>query len=115
MKYFSKFAFLMALFLLIGSNASALTAYAEMTSEEEAALAEGLEEEEEIDLTQELPKGVSINGIDVSGMTYAEALEVLDEYLAQYAEVIFTFTVGEVSISATAEEVGLCIKNDDVI
>ncbi len=112
MKKYRILSILMAMAMVIGVLSADITSYADEAEDE--ALTEGIEEEE-IDLEQEITGKISINGVDLSGMTYADAQEVLEEYLALYEEVVFTFTVGEESMSATAEEVGLCIKNDDVI
>ncbi len=103
-----------------------ITSFAEMSGDEDAEEKILYDEdgnpieaeatvEYSFDLDATLPQGVSINGVDLSGATCEEALAVLEDFVASYADATFTFTVDDAYITATAEEAGLCVRNDDVI
>lgn len=62
-----------------------------------------------------VPEHIAISGVDVSGMTKAEAEAVVAEYIKQYEGVEFTFTVDDKSVTAEGDEIGLCAKNSDVV
>lgn len=61
-----------------------------------------------------IPEHITICGTDVSGMTTAEAAEVVQNYVEQYSDVTFTLTADDKSITADSEDIGLCAKNADV-
>ena len=79
-------------------------AYADETTEETT--------DETVDETAVIPDGISIEGTDVSGMTVAEAEEVIQAYLDQYDDVEFTLTAGDKSITVSSEELSLESSTD---
>ncbi len=62
-----------------------------------------------------IPKGITIDGHDVSGMTEAEADAVLDDILSQYSGTTFTLKAGDKSVEVTSSELGIRPKSDDVV
>jgi hypothetical protein len=59
-----------------------------------------------------VPDGVSVQGMDVSGMTYDEVNEVVDDYLAQFDDVEFTLTAGDKNITVDSSDLGLTSSTD---
>lgn len=78
--------------------------------------AEGAEESTETaeatDTSAVIPEGVSIEGTDVSGMTYEEAQEVVGDYLDQYDSVEFTLTAGDKSVTVDSEDLSVESSSD---
>lgn len=69
--------------------------------------AEETESKESSDTSAVIPDGVSIQGTDVSGMTYDEANEVVSDYLSQYDSVEFTLKAGDKSVTVKSKDLGL--------
>ncbi len=61
-----------------------------------------------------IPQGISIAGVDVSGMTLDEANEVVADYLAQYDDAIFVLEAGDNFVWARPSDIGLTARNSDV-
>ena len=61
-----------------------------------------------------IPKGITIEGVDVSGQTVAKAEKTVDSSLGDSKSTVFTLNAGDKSVNATGKELNLCIKNDDV-
>lgn len=59
-------------------------------------------------------QGISIEGTDVSGMTRKQAQQVVDAYVAQYDNASFTLTTDAGQVNATAKDLGLKARNEDV-
>lgn len=76
---------------------------------------DGSAEEDEI-VTDDriIPSGISIEGVDVSGMTVTEADAVVDEYLSKYDDVEFTLSANGQTVTATGSDLSICAKNSDV-
>ena len=62
-----------------------------------------------------IPKGITIDGHDVSGLTESEADAVLDEILSAYSGSTFTLKAGDRTIETTSTELGIRPKSDDVV
>lgn len=62
-----------------------------------------------------IPAGISIEGVNVTGMTYDEAQAVVDNYVSAYNTATITLTAEDRSVSATPAEIGIKAKNSDVI
>ena len=62
-----------------------------------------------------ISEGVSINGVDVSGMTAAEAEAVVQEQIQALSNSVITLTMDEDQESKTWGELGLQWKNTDLI
>ncbi len=60
-------------------------------------------------------KGVSIEGVDVSGMTKAQVKDVIRDLTAKNAQTSLTVTVGENSSACTLADLGLTCTNTDII
>lgn len=61
-----------------------------------------------------IPKGVTIEGIEVGGMSVNDARSIMDIYAEGFSEVQFTFESEAGDVIATASEVGLYVKNPEV-
>ena len=61
-----------------------------------------------------IPKGITIEGVDVSGQTVAAAEKTVDANLGDSKSTVFKLVAGDKSVDATGKELDLCIKNDDV-
>ena len=72
------------------------------------------EETEPVDDNRIIPDGITIEGIDVSGMTVTEAESVVDEFLSVYDDVNFTLSANGQTIDATGQDLCICAKNSDV-
>lgn len=111
------FSILAAISLLFSSSIFTFEVHAseegdtEIVSEENAENSE--EAEQKVD-TRIIPKGISIEGTDVSGMTVTEADQVVSDYFAKYADVNVTLNANEQTISAKGADICLCAKNADV-
>ena len=62
-----------------------------------------------------IPKGITIDGRDVSGMTEPEADAALDEILSSYQKATFTLNANGKSIEAGSTDLGISLKSDDVV
>lgn len=62
-----------------------------------------------------VPDTVYIEDINVSGMTKEQAQEAIDDYTAELDSTTFTLTTGDKDIQVTAEDIGLAVKNTDVV
>jgi len=62
-----------------------------------------------------IPSTVYIEGVDVSGLTVDEAQAAIDSLVNQYAQSPITLTTSCGSITVTAEELGLSVKENNVI
>ena len=69
----------------------------------------------EPDLSGTIPDGITIQGSDVSGMDAASAEAIVDAYLDGYRGATFTLNGQGTSKTATAGELGLTAKNNDVV
>ncbi|SFI06007.1 Vancomycin resistance protein YoaR, contains peptidoglycan-binding and VanW domains [Pseudobutyrivibrio sp. OR37] len=83
-------------------------------SEEELANEEAEAVSEDEDNLRIIPKGISIAGTSVGGMTVAEAKSVVDDYFAQYDDVSFTLSANGQQINATGADICIGAKNSDV-
>ncbi len=83
-------------------------------SEEELANEEAEAVSEDEDNLRIIPKGISIEGTSVGGMTVAEAKSVVDDYFAQYDDVSFTLSANGQQINATGADICIGAKNSDV-
>lgn len=61
-----------------------------------------------------IPKGVSIDGINVSGMSFQEADDVVSNLLARYDDIPFTLVAGKKQITVNGSELSLTTKNSVV-
>ncbi len=61
-----------------------------------------------------IPNGVKINGEDMSGKTEEEATKALASQMKKYSGVTYKLKVADKSIDASATDLGLKAKNDDV-
>ena len=59
--------------------------------------------------------GVYIDGIDVSGMTVAEAQAEIEAYAEELGQETLTLNIGENQLQPTLSELGLSCTNMDVI
>lgn len=64
---------------------------------------------------EKIQSGVTINGTDVSGMTYTEAEAVVKQKVAEALNSTITVQVGEDSVDATAVDFGLQWENRDIV
>lgn len=64
---------------------------------------------------RKIPSGISIAGMNVSGMTYDQATGVVNQYLNSFDSSVITLQAGVNSVCATPSEIGLCAMNDDVV
>ncbi|MBR1623623.1 MAG: VanW family protein, partial [Pseudobutyrivibrio sp.] len=64
--------------------------------------------------TRVIPNGITIGGIDVGGMTVSQADAAIDEYFAQYDDVLFTLSANDQTITATGADLCIGPKNADV-
>lgn len=62
-----------------------------------------------------MQNGITIGGIDVSGMTYEEAKEAVERHVSEMQDDALNVYVGEDVAYTTAEELGFQWKNRDVI
>lgn len=62
-----------------------------------------------------ITKGVTIDGMDISGKTKEEALESANEYLNQFTSQIFELDVDGNKVDITAGELGYYWKNTEII
>jgi len=62
-----------------------------------------------------IPSTVYIEGVNVSGLTEAEANSAIDDILNKYASSQITLTTSCGSVSVTAGELGLAVKENDVV
>ena len=62
-----------------------------------------------------IPKGITIDGHDVSGMTESQANAVLDDILSQYSGAVFTLRADDKTVEVTSTELGIMPKSDDVV
>lgn len=92
------------------------TVYAAEASDEELLNdeAEAVVEEEAEPDNRIIPKGVTIGGMDVAGLTVDEANARIDEYYSQYDSVNFTLNANEQSFTATGADLCIGPKNPDV-
>lgn len=70
--------------------------------------------EEEVEDTRVIPKGVTIGGMDVAGLTVTEANQLIDDYYSKYDAVNFTLLANEQSFTATGADLCIGPKNPDV-
>lgn len=63
----------------------------------------------------QIGQGVSISGIDVSGMTYSEAEAAVLEKVSQMQNSTITVKIGDKSLEASAVDLGLQWKNRSVV
>lgn len=61
-----------------------------------------------------IPKGITIEGTDVSGQTVEKATKMVESNLGDVKKTTFKLVAGQKSVDATGKELSLCIKNDDV-
>ena len=61
-----------------------------------------------------IPKGISIDGVDVSGMTVEDAKLVVEQTYSKYDDIVFTLKANDKDVTATRQDLGLCAKNSDV-
>ena len=61
-----------------------------------------------------IPKGITIEGQDVSGQSVEKARKSVESTLGNTKSTVFKLVAGEKSLDATGKDLDLCIKNDDV-
>ena len=64
------------------------------------------------DITEAIPEGISLNGIDIGGKTGAEIYDAVAAYVAEVAENVITFTIHDAKESATLGEFGCSWANE---
>lgn len=63
-----------------------------------------------------ISEGITIGGVDVSGMTKKEAEEALDSFADSFNNTVFTIKSDEgKSITATGEDLGITVNSEDAI
>lgn len=62
-----------------------------------------------------IAEGVYIGSVDVGGMTYEQATEAVNEYIAQAGNAQITLSAGEKSVSVSASELGICLSDQMVV
>lgn len=82
----------------------------ELSNDEAEVVSEEAEEED----TRIIPKGVTIGGLEVAGLTVSEANQVIDDYYSKYDDVTFTLLANEQSFTATGADLCIGPKNPDV-
>ena len=92
----------------VGIDSAAANTSSSSTSDSTASSSEEADEDKTI------PKGISIQGVDVSGQTVAKAEKAVNSALGDSKSTVFKLVAGEKSVDATGKELDLCIKNDDV-
>lgn len=75
------------------------------------------EETEEVHVKAEdvITNGISIAGVDVSGMTAQEAKAALANYKASYDGAEFTLTANDANLTCSEDELGISSNEDEVI
>ena len=63
----------------------------------------------------EIPDGISINGIDVSGMTKEEAKEAISSEVEKYANAEITLTADENSLTVKGSDLQVDIESDAIV
>ena len=71
-------------------------------------------EEEVLPDLRVIPKGIYIDGADVSGMTVDDANQVVEQRFAKYDDIVFTLRANDKEVTATRQDLGLCAKNKNV-
>ena len=61
-----------------------------------------------------IPKGITIEGTDVSGQSVSKATKTIDTSLGNSKSTVFKLVAGDKSVDATGKDLDLCIKNSDV-
>lgn len=71
---------------------------------------------EESDSSEEktIPKGITIEGTDVSGQSVTKATKTVDASLGNSKNTVFKLVAGDKSVDATGKDLDLCVKNSDV-
>ncbi|MCR5145711.1 MAG: VanW family protein [Lachnospiraceae bacterium] len=62
-----------------------------------------------------IPNGIVIGDTDVSGKSAEDAQKIVDDYVSQYEGIEFELTVEKNVLEADTEDIGLCVKNQDVV
>ena len=60
-------------------------------------------------------KGITIEGVDVSGMTKDEAMNALTAYEAKLGEETLTLKIGDQTLDAPLSSFGVTYSNEDVV
>ena len=61
-----------------------------------------------------IPKGITIEGKDVSGQSVTKATKTVDASLGDSKSTVFKLVAGDKSVDATGKDLDLCVKNSDV-
>ena len=64
---------------------------------------------------QRIPEGISINGTDVSNMTFDEASEALSAEFAKYQNAKITLTAGDREYSCMGSDLSVDVESDSII
>ncbi|MBR4706881.1 MAG: hypothetical protein IKP29_02365, partial [Pseudobutyrivibrio sp.] len=70
--------------------------------------------EEEIEDTRVIPQGITIQGMDVGGLTVTEANGLIKDYYSKYNDIAFTLSANDKTIEATGKDLCIGAKNKDV-
>ena len=62
-----------------------------------------------------ISNGIVIGDTDVLGKSAEDAQKIVDDYVSQYEGIEFELTVEENVLEADTEDIGLCVKNQDVV
>ena len=85
-------------------------------ADEEAEVVDEVEavSDEEIEDTRVIPQGITIQGMDVGGLTVTEANDLIKDYYSKYNDIAFTLSANDKTIEATGKDLCIGAKNKDV-
>lgn len=90
--------------------ADSITVFASEVEAEESTI----EDEEPVTDDRVIPRGMTIQGIDVSGMTVSEADAAIADVFSVYDDVRFTLSANGQTVEAKGSDLCICAKNPEV-